>query len=90
MLIFLFFLVYRRNDKVIINSHTQSGDVGVRTPVKTSGLTISTFLLVELCNLNIQLCMNENQMDKSNLNHYELLNQLFQENNSNQTAHILF
>jgi len=53
MLIFLFFLVYRRNDKVIINSHTQSGDVGVRTPVKTSGLTISTFLLVELCNLNI-------------------------------------
>jgi len=35
-------LVDRRNDKVIINSHI-SGGTGVRTPVMTSGLTISAF-----------------------------------------------
>jgi len=38
----------RRDDKVIINSHTQSENTGVRTPVLTSSLTISAFLSVEL------------------------------------------
>jgi len=41
-------LVDRRDDKVVINSHIQSEGTGVRTPVMTSGLTISTFLPVEL------------------------------------------
>jgi len=42
----LFFLVDRRDDKVIVNLHTQSGGIGVQTPVMISGLTISTFLIV--------------------------------------------
>ena len=45
---FFFFLVDRRDDKAVINSHTQSGGTGVRIPVMTSGLIISTFLSVEL------------------------------------------
>ena len=43
-----FFLVDRRDGKAVINSHTQSGGTGVRTPVMTSGLTISAFLPVVL------------------------------------------
>jgi hypothetical protein len=34
--------------KTFINSHTQSGGTGVRTLVMMSGLTISTYLPVEL------------------------------------------
>lgn len=45
---FNIFLVHRRNDKTNINSHKQSGGVGVRTPVKIFGLIILTFLSVEL------------------------------------------
>jgi len=41
LLFFLFFLD-RRNGKAIITSHI-SGGIGVRPPVMTSGLTISTF-----------------------------------------------
>jgi len=36
------FFLDRRNDKIIINSHT-SGGIGVRTLVMTSDLIISTF-----------------------------------------------
>jgi len=42
------FFLGRRDDKVIINSYTQSRGTGVPTPVMTSGLTVSAFLLVEL------------------------------------------
>jgi len=45
---FFFFFVDRRDGQTIINSHTQSGDTGVQTPIMTSDLTISTFLPVEL------------------------------------------
>lgn len=41
---FITFFLYRQNGKVIINSDTQSGCVGVRTTVTMIGLTISTFL----------------------------------------------
>ena len=41
-------MVDRRDDKTIINSHTQSGGTGVRTQVMTSSLTISSILPVEL------------------------------------------
>ena len=46
-LIFFFFLD-RRDGETTVNSHTQSGSTMVRTPVMTSDLTISAFLLVEL------------------------------------------
>jgi len=41
-------LVDRRDSKAIINSHTQSRGTRIRTPVMTSGLTISAFLSAEL------------------------------------------
>jgi len=47
MLLIIFF-VDRRDDKVIINSHTQSRGTGVRSPIMTFSITISTFLYVEL------------------------------------------
>lgn len=38
-----FFLVDRRNDKAIIKLTHTTGGIGVRIPVMTSSLTISTF-----------------------------------------------
>ena len=45
--IFYFFLD-RRNDKAIVNPHTQSKGTVVQTPIMMFGLTISAFLSVEL------------------------------------------
>jgi hypothetical protein len=55
---FFFFLVDRRDSKAIINSHTQSRGTGVRTPIMTSGLTILTFLPVELRLMRQCICIS--------------------------------
>jgi len=48
IIFYLFIFVDRRDVKANINPHAQSRGIGVRTPVMTSGLIISTFLSVEL------------------------------------------
>jgi hypothetical protein len=63
------FFVDRRDGKAIINSHTQSGGTGVRTSVMKSGLSISTFLPIEL-GLMRHLWIHISQLNKYKKNYY--------------------
>ncbi|KEH20420.1 hypothetical protein MTR_8g077140 [Medicago truncatula] len=46
--IVIFVAIDRRDDKAIINPHTQSGGIGVQTPIMTYDLIILTFLPLKL------------------------------------------